>query len=90
MDAKDILIDELESFDPKYQEHYKTLYAAACAAGEHALGAYWAYMTTPEGGKLAAAMATVHDHQADNEKRRALRESEMKLTVRGRKWLGGN
>ena len=88
-ELEEILRDELESFDPKYQQNYKTLLDAAEAAGEHALEAYWAFMQTDEGQQLRIKMAGVNDYQAENEQRRKLRETEMSLTAQGRRWLQG-
>ena len=88
-EEEEILRDELESFDPKYQQHYKTLYDAAEAAGQTALVAYWTFMATPAGQQLHLKLANVRDHAAENEVRRKQRESEMKLTAQGRKWFNG-
>jgi hypothetical protein len=87
--AEEILRDELESFDPKYQENYKTLRDAAIAAGVHAMEAYADFLDTPEGAKLEKSLQGICDYQAENEARRALREAEMKLTPRGRRWFNG-
>ena len=89
MTEEEILRDELESFDPNYQRNYRTLQDAAKAAGEHAIKAYWAYMATPEGQQLGLSLEHVYDHQADNERRRVIREKELNLTAQGRKWLNG-
>lgn len=88
-DEEEILRDELESFDPKYQQHYKTLYDAAVAAGQTAIDAYWSFMATDAGHQLRMKLANVRDHAAENEARRRQRESEMKLTAQGRKWFNG-
>lgn len=88
-ELEEILRDELESFDPKYQQNYKTLLDAAEAAGEHALEAYWAFMQTDEGQQLRTKLSGVTDYQAENEQRRKLRETEMSLTAQGRRWLQG-
>jgi hypothetical protein len=88
-EAEEILRDELESFDPKYQQNYKTLRDAAIAAGVYALQAYADFLDTPEGAKLEESLQGIHDYQADNENRRALREAELRLTPSGRKWLNG-
>jgi len=47
------LVDELDAFDPKWRNHYKTLHAAAVAADVEYL--YAQFIRTGQGAKLVEA-----------------------------------
>lgn len=81
---KEVLIDELESFDPCYQQNYKTLGEAANAAGFWAWEAYVAYRQTPEGKKLEESLEGVPDYWAENEAQKKQLEAEIALANRSK------
>ena len=53
------LFEQLDAFDPQWQEHYHTLYLAAKAAGEEDL--FRDFLTTPEGARYRLAYEGVPD-----------------------------
>jgi hypothetical protein len=58
------LTEELEAFDPKWQEHYPTLAIAAEAAD--VLGLYQQWITTPDGVKYLGATRGVPDRVGES------------------------
>ena len=76
------LKDELDSFNPKWKEHYKRLPDACKAAGIDDLLEEW--YSTPEGVTYLELHSDVHDYMADNEARKAQMEAEQNMLTRNR------
>lgn len=80
----DELVEELEAFDQQYRKNYKTLRAAAYAAGLRTEFHKWLLSSD---GQRYIAFANAHDHLRDNELRKAQREAEVNMASRARKAL---
>lgn len=63
---RELLIDELDSFDPHWRIHYPTLVDAVQAAGEAAEELFSRWKGTGEGLRLQASLAGLHDYQRDS------------------------
>lgn len=73
------LVDELESFDPKYRDRFATLQAAVRAAGGYAVELYEMLLATPEGKALTKSKQTVIDWNKVNEKNRAQAQADLAM-----------
>jgi hypothetical protein len=76
------LFEELDAFNPRWQSEYRTIEAAAKAAG--ALELYQDWLRTEHGQHYLRNIRSAHDHAADNERRKAQREAELAMATRGR------
>ena len=78
MTQKHELFEELEAFDPKWQEKHKSLFEAAQAAGANDL--LREYLETPQGESYLAHIAAVRDYLTEiQEYQKELEASESKL-----------
>ena len=93
MTTKHELFEELEAFDPKWQEHYRSLFEAATAAKVRDLLVQ--YLETPAGGAYLSHTAGVRDYKAEIEEHQRLVELEQGSlrfnysnlgTVKGSNW----
>lgn len=73
----DILFEELDAFDKRWQLHYRTILEAAKAAG--ALIMYQEWLLTEPGQHYRELLREVPDTLAQNEAERKLRERAQEL-----------
>ena len=76
------LVEELDCFDPRWRENYKSLHAACDAAGDHAQDLYRAFLETAEGQALVKTKQTEIDWTEVNERSKAQVAAEIDMANR--------